>query len=195
MARAGLVLGWCWAGEDQIACLERVPIRSQPLSSLAGGQLGKARLMEDARASTMEGFSHLTPPSVLLSPNLGRHPGPGQRMAGVGKERRLFGRLCQAEEGGMGAGLCRRLLFHLEGCAQAALLPASLLVDMPSLQQLNKVSLINYAMKRLLQGTCSLVYSLGLCHLICEMVTYVYVSISEVPVSTDTELFRWEGSR
>lgn len=45
-------------------------------------------------------------------------------------------------------------------------------------------------MKRLLQGTHGLVYSLGLCHLICDVAGCEYVSISKVPVSTDSEPLR-----
>lgn len=62
-------MGWCWAAGDQVTSLARVPLRSQAPARLAGGQLGEAGLVEDARASTMEGFSHATPPSGLLSPN------------------------------------------------------------------------------------------------------------------------------
>lgn len=114
-------LGWCGAAEDRVTCLERVPLRNQPLPSLAGGHVGKAGCMEDARESTMEGFSHLTPPLGLLTPWLwAEDDGGGQRREGS------LGGSARQGRAWVAAGLWERLLACLEGCAQAGLLPASL---------------------------------------------------------------------
>lgn len=75
----------------------------------------------------------------------------------------------------------------MQGCAQAAHLPASL-TDPPTLHPFNKTSLINEALKKLLQGTHSPVYSLGLCHLVCEMAGCEYVSSSAQTLSLSGQL-------
>lgn len=104
-------------------------------------------------------------------------------MAGAGSGGEVVQKApARQEREGEGAGLGKRLLSCLQGCAQAAHLPASL-IDPPTLHPFNKASLINETMKKLLQGTRSLVYSLGLCHLICEMAGCEDVSSSAQTLS------------
>lgn len=96
---------------------------------------------------------------------------------GGGGGGRLFGRLCQAGEERDGDWLCNRFLSRLEGCAQATL-PCF------SLHGSHKASLlINFGLmtpKRGYFGNCGLVYSLGLCHLICGMAGCEQVGISKL---------------
>lgn len=115
--------------------------------------------MEDARASTMEGFSHLTPPFALLTPWLWAEDDGG----GHSREGCLGGSARRGRER-VAAGLCERLLACLEGWPPPCF----------SLQ-FNK-AFGNDTIEKLLQGTCSLVYSWGLCHLTCEMAGCEYVS-------------------
>ena len=143
--------GWCRAAEDQVTCLERVPLRSQPLHSLAGGQLGKAGLMEDARASTMEGFSHLTPPSGLLSPNPGLTPWLWAEGGAGGGGGCLEG---SARQQGKGWGLASvRGSFPTWGAVRRPPPPrCSLNKNMPSLRGFHKASVMNDSIERLLRG-------------------------------------------
>lgn len=100
------------------------------------------------------------------------------------EEGRLLGRLCQV--GGRKLASAKRASFPPGGlCSPLPPRCFSLIMDTPSLHSLHKASLINDAIKRLLQGTQGLAHSLGLPHPICEMANCEYMNI----LSSDREPF------
>lgn len=124
-----------WPGAE----LQRIKLpvwRGSPsgasLSRLAGGQLGKTGLVQDARASTMEGFSHPTPPfraavtKAKLTPRLWAEDGGGVGRGGEVIQKALprWGR--KAVGWGRGWPLPEGLFPARRALLWPCLLPASL---------------------------------------------------------------------
>lgn len=95
--------------------METSPQKPDSTLWLAGIQLRRAGLLQEARAATMEGFSH---PSLFGAAVTKLRLTPWLWQEWAGQEPRL-GRFCQVGWVGI-FGLCETVSFHLESFAQLA---------------------------------------------------------------------------